>query len=152
MTLRTIGSLSLAVMLAVTPARAQQAPASAAPDRQDVRSPNVPLMVVSGAGAGLAGFVVGGFVSSRMEPTVDLGESIAVATLVGSATLPAGVHVVNGRRGNYPLAALASLSIGVAGLLVASRGEDHRVPEGALVAIPIAQLISSVLIEVRTSR
>jgi hypothetical protein len=66
----------------------------------------------------------------------------------GSALLPLGVHIANGRRGGYAKSLLASLAIGGAGLGAALAANEG----GVLVVVPVLQLVSSILIERGTSR
>ena len=69
--------------------------------------------------------------------------------VIGEATLlPLGVHLANHRRGNYGLSLLASAALGAAGVLAVEVANDGW----PLIPIPIAQLISSILIERATSR
>jgi hypothetical protein len=66
----------------------------------------------------------------------------------GSAFLPLGVHLANGRRGNFGLSLLTSLAIGAAGLGVA-----YATNEGAvMLPVPVLQIVSSILIERRTEK
>ncbi|MGH7601067.1 MAG: hypothetical protein ACREOI_32315 [bacterium] len=78
---------------------------------------------------GLAGFVIG----------APIGESLL---------LPVGVHIANGRRGNLPLAVLASVGIVGTGIAVAASTGDAKI----LVAIPFAQLLACTAIERSTGR
>lgn len=59
-----------------------------------------------------------------------------------------GVHLANRRRGNYALSLLASAAIGAAGVLAVDAANDGW----PLISVPIAQLISSILIERATAR
>ena len=66
----------------------------------------------------------------------------------GSALLPLGVHLANGSRGRLVPSLLSSLAIGVAGVGVAAASNSVDV----MIAVPVLQLMSSILIERRTAR
>ncbi|MBA2565773.1 MAG: hypothetical protein H0V09_10170 [Gemmatimonadetes bacterium] len=64
-----------------------------------------------------------------------------------SVLLPLGVHVANGRQGNFGLELLASLGIGAAGVGLAV-ATDNGLP---LIPVVPAQLLASIAIERGTS-
>lgn len=66
----------------------------------------------------------------------------------GSALLPLGVHAANRGRGNLGLSLLSSLAFGAAGLGVASAANSV----GVMVAVPVLQIVSSILIERATEK
>ena len=113
-----------------------------------------------GAGAGiLAGGIVGAMVggntcsdpgnpdSCRGLEGFFLGASIAQA-----ATIPLGVHLMNGRRGSYGKALLFTTGVAAAGLLAVYALDGGPATVGIAVSVPVAHLIGSVIIETKTSR
>ena len=66
----------------------------------------------------------------------------------GSVALPLGVHLAKHRRGNYGLSLLASLAIGAVGLGATVASGDGRI----MIAVPVAQLASSIAIERATAQ
>jgi hypothetical protein len=116
------------------------------------RAPDLPRLLLGGVLGGVAGVFAGGIVGAKLTDgnCEDCGLEGAAYGLVvgGSALLPLGVHLANGRRGNFGRALLASLAIGAAGFgaaLGTNRGE-------IMLAVPVLQLISSVAIERATGR
>ena len=99
--------------------------------------------VVGFVAGGLAGAAIGGGNSICGDDACGLKEA-AYGAVIGEATLlPLGVHLANHRRGNYVLSLLASAAIGAAGILAVDAANDGW----PLIPVPIAQLISSILIE-----
>jgi hypothetical protein len=112
--------------------------------------------MVAGLLTGTIGFLGGGLVGAKIDQASSDGYEefdglygfVVGAPIGGSLLLPVGVHLANGRRGNLPLAMLASVGIAGTGIaLAASAGEA-----GIVVAIPIAQLIACTAIERSTHR
>lgn len=114
-----------------------------------------PSAVSLGLG-GLVGGAVGTFAGAYLgaKATEDECEDCFLEGLVyggiagESALLPLGVHLANGRRGNYGLSLLASAAIAGAGVGLAAATHE----EGILLAVPVAQLISAIAIERATGR
>ena len=97
------------------------------------------------------GALVGGLIGMEIDPDEDLdrAEGAVVGGVVGtSLAIPGAVHLANGSRGNLGRSMLVSILVGGALL-----GAGWAADSGELViAAPIAQLISSVLIERNTTR
>jgi hypothetical protein len=114
------------------------------------RSPAV--LALGGVLAGTAGVFGGAWIGNEL--TKDACEDCFLEGLVyggvagGSALLPLGVHLANGRRGNYGASLLSSLGIGAAGLAVAFASNEGAV----MLAVPVLQLVSSIAIERATAR
>jgi hypothetical protein len=110
------------------------------------------LLLLGGVLGGAAGVLGGAAIG--VKATQDDCENCFFNGLVygsvagGSALLPLGVHLANGRRGSYGTSLLASLAIGAAGLGTALATNEG----GVMIAVPVLQLVSSVVIERRTSR
>jgi hypothetical protein len=110
------------------------------------------LLAMGGVLGGAAGLFGGAIVGAKL--TEDDCDDCGIVGLVyggiagGSALLPLGVHVSNGRRGDYGKSLLASLALGAAGVAL-----SHATDEWAIMlAVPVAQLVSSIAIEPGTSR
>jgi hypothetical protein len=110
-----------------------------------------------GVAGGIAGFFIGGYAGVKIaeadgncdsDDWCGIGAAFTGAAIGSAAAIPLGVHLANGSRGNYGRSAAASAGIGVLGILAALAAESGEV----LVAIPVAQIVSSVLIERVTSR
>ncbi len=116
----------------------------------------VPGMVLAGVSAGAIGVFGGGFIGSAVgggnaicgDDACGLEEAVYGAILGESVTLPLGVHLANRRRGNYGLSLLASVGIGALGILAVDASNDGW----PLLAVPVGQLVTSILIERGTSR
>lgn len=112
---------------------------------------STPRLVVGGllgggVGLGLGALVVGALGGGDTLCGDDpCGFAEAIFGAIGGVVtlLPLGVHLANGRRGNYGLSLLASAGIAAAGLALAGGGDHGEV----LVAVPVLQLVSSILIE-----
>ncbi len=113
-------------------------------------------MVGGGVLGGAVGLVAGGLVGAAIgggnaicgDDACGLEEA-AYGAIIGEATLlPLGVHLANRRRGNYALSLLASAAIGAAGVLAVDAANDGW----PLIPVPIAQLITSIVIERATAR
>ncbi len=103
-----------------------------------------------GAAGLVAGVFIGEKIGSLKECTNDdcnLREALQGGGIGMSLTIPLGVHLANRRKGSYWKEALASSAIYGAGVLLAVSG----VPV-ALLAIPPAQIASSILIARATAR
>jgi hypothetical protein len=95
-----------------------------------------------GAGALLGGLVGGGNKICGDDPC-GLDEAIFGAIGGEVALLPLGVHLANGRRGKYLPSLAVSAAIAGVGIVLSGNGDHGEV----MVAVPIAQLVSSLLIE-----
>ncbi|MCI0695062.1 zinc ribbon domain-containing protein [candidate division KSB1 bacterium] len=112
--------------------------------------------MAAGLLAGTIGFFGGGLVGAKIDQASSDGYEewdglygfVVGAPIGESLLLPVGVHLANGRRGNLPLAVLASVGIAGTGIAMAASAGDAKI----LVAIPIAQLLACTAIERSTSR
>jgi hypothetical protein len=129
--------------------------------QQEVRVAPTANMIAGGLVGGAVGLVVFGYMGALIaDNQADDGEDLAalggfvVGATIGEALMvPLGVHLVNHRRGNYGRAALVSAAIAAGGLALAFATEDQApLPGIILVAIPIAQIATSVAIERSSSR
>ncbi|HEY7636687.1 MAG TPA: hypothetical protein VH763_14150 [Gemmatimonadales bacterium] len=115
--------------------------------------PSPILLGLGGLGAATLGTFAGAAIGAKITtryPCEDCGlvGLIYGGVAGGSALLPLGVHLVNGRRGNYGASLLASLGIGATGLAVAIATQEGAV----MLSVPVLQLVSSIAIERATSR
>src|SRR5688572_20486113 len=129
--------------------------------QEGVRIAPTANMIAGGLVGGALGLLVFGYAGALIaDNQADTGEDLAalggfvVGASIGEALMmPLGVHLVNHRRGNYGTAALVSVAIAAGGLALAFATEDQSpLPGIILVAIPIAQIATSVAIERSTSR
>jgi hypothetical protein len=109
------------------------------------------LLVLSGVLGGAAGLVGGALAGARITQD-DCEDCGLVGGIYGgvagwSTGIPLGVHLANGRRGKLLPSLLASLAIGGAGLGVAVAANKADL----LIPVPVAQLVTSILIERSTS-
>jgi hypothetical protein len=109
------------------------------------------LLALSGALGGAAGLVGGALAGARIT-----GGNCDDCGLIGgvyggiagwSAGIPLGVHLANGRRGKLLPSLLSSLAIGGVGLGAALAADKVEL----MIPVPVAQLITSILIERSTS-
>jgi hypothetical protein len=105
-------------------------------------------MVAGGfAGAGL-GLVAGAAAGVYLDSGGPEFRGAVVGSMVGTDLLtPLGVHIGNGRRGNYGLAALVSLAVTTAIFPLAGNNKSEVIGYG----VPL-QLVTSILIERATGR
>jgi hypothetical protein len=106
-------------------------------------------LIVGSLLGGLGTFWLGAYLGSRFHgtPCEDCGleEGLYGAALgfgLGAAT---GAHFANDREGRFGPSALAGMAIGAAGVLAAIETDTWEI----LLAIPIAQIASAVMIERR---
>ena len=120
------------------------------------RASSVPGQVLLGLVGGTLGFASGLLIGHTIgggnticgDDACGLEEA-AYGAILGEATLqPLGVHLASRRHGNYGLSLLASTGIVAAGVLAVDATNDGW----PLIPVPIAQLISSILIERATAR
>lgn len=117
----------------------------------------VPALAAAGLVGGAVGAVAGGYLAALLA-SGDHGDDldflsgmVAGAAIGEGLLLPLGVHLANRRAGSYPTSALVSLGLTAAGLLALEA--VHYDPPGApvvLVAIPLAQIATSIAIESAT--
>jgi hypothetical protein len=106
-----------------------------------------PWLAAGGLVGGAAGLFGGALIGGKL--TEDDCEDCSIVGVIyggiagGSSLLPLGVHLANGRRGNYGKSLLASLVIGAAGFGISYATDEY----GLMFAVPVAQLISSIAIE-----
>jgi hypothetical protein len=114
-------------------------------------------LALGGVAGGVAGFFAGGYGGVAIAEATDdcytddwcgIGAAFTGAAIGSAAAIPLGVHLANRSRGNYGRSVAVSAGIGALGILAAIAAESGEV----LVAIPVAQIVSSVLIERATSR
>lgn len=115
-------------------------------------SPSPTLLVLGGIAGGAVGVFTGAIVGGRLteHDCEDCGLVGAAdgAVAGGSALLPLGVHLANRGRGNLGRSLLASLAVGAIGwgaTLATNKGE-------LMLAVPVLQVATSVIIERATSR
>jgi hypothetical protein len=115
-----------------------------------------PLLILGGIIGGAAGLYGGALAGYHLsggdrlcgDDSCGLYAGILGAAVGEMALLPLGVHLANRRRGDYGLDLLASIALGVGGSALASTSDSSVL----LIAVPVVQLISVVLIERATSR
>lgn len=93
-------------------------------------------MIAGGVAAGFAGLVVGGTTYDGNE----LSDGFQRAGIFATLAIPLGVHLGNGRRGNFLLAQLAAVGM-------AAVGEAS----GAQLLTPVVGLETSVAIKAATT-
>jgi hypothetical protein len=109
-------------------------------------------MILGGLVGGAVGFFAGGYLGASLGDNRNCEDFCGSRKRCGAAAgvstlLPLGVHVANGGRGKYGSALGVSLAIGAVGMGIAYAA-NNGVP---LLFIPVAQLISSVVIEHQSS-
>jgi hypothetical protein len=121
--------------------------------------------VLGSAAGGLVGGITGLYIGGNrcIDPgasdTCDWLRGMAVGTTIGvTLGAPVGAHLLNSRRGSLPLSVLASAAIGTAGVLAFRNLEDNPLTRGRnnaiytiMIGVPVLQVVSSTLIEMRTS-
>ena len=129
--------------------------------RQASQPASTLLLTVVGAAASLGGFYGGGmagYEADRQHFHWEYGDSPGFVGFMGGSLIggalatPLLVNAANGGRGSLRTAYGASALIAGAG--VAALAIDHRAPPGTIIflAAPLAQVVSAVVIERRTSR
>jgi hypothetical protein len=113
---------------------------------------SVPVLVVSGLAFGAVGLYGGALIGDRVARGCESEDCTWPALFSGagigmSAMIPLGVHLANHRKGNLLLELLASAALCAGGAAVGFSGAP-----GALLAIPPAQIASSILIERLTAK
>ncbi len=130
--------------------------AIAASSAADSSQPWIGWPIIAGLGLGTAGWFVGALLALEIEKDCgeDCGEDLCVldeVIFLGAATgttgLALGVHLGNGRRGNFALDLLTASGVWATGfvLFVASDNQDLAIPLAVLV--PIGQLAATTAVE-----
>ncbi len=138
------------VSLLICPVKlAAQQVLSLNPDSSSARSGGV--LALAGVGGMAVGIFGGALIGIGIDDDRDLdtAEGAVVGAVAGSSlAIPAAVHLANGSRGNLGRSMLVSALVGGALL-----GAGWAAESGELIlAAPIGQLISAVIIERNTSR
>jgi len=108
-------------------------------------------LAFAGAVGGAIGLLGGAIAGAKI--TEDDCEDCALlggvygAVAGGSTGLALGVHLANGSRGRFLPSLLTSLALGGAGLGMAVLSDTPEI----MIAVPVAQLVSTILIERSTS-
>jgi hypothetical protein len=136
-------------LLAFPVTLAGQQTLSSLSDTSRVKSGGV--LALAGLGGMAVGVLGGGLIGIGFDDDdgLDAADGAFVGAVAGtSLAIPAAVHLANGRRGNLGRSILVSALVG--GVLL---GTGWAAESGELVvAAPIGQLISAVIIERNTSR
>lgn len=126
-------------------------PAQGVATRTPAGQRSVPVLVASSLAFGAIGLYGGALIGDKVASGCE-GEDCSWPALFSgagigmSALIPLGVHLANNRKGNYPFELLASGVICAAGAALGFSGSP-----GALLAIPPAQILTSILIERKTA-
>lgn len=98
---------------------------------------------------GFSGVAVCGCTSGEVN---DALEAFFLGAAVGTAvTIPLGVHLSNHLEGSYLTALAVSIGISAVALAAAFALDDETASPALVLMIPVSQIISSVLIERRTT-
>lgn len=105
-------------------------------------------MVTQGVALGTGGALVGGMLGAGIGAVLGGGPGFEILGAAGAiagetALLPLGVHLANDRRGNYTHSLLVASAIAAVGGGLSLWSDSPEV----LIAIPVAQLITSITIE-----
>lgn len=103
-------------------------------------------MALGGVLASFGGMLASGYAGCATQ-RCDIAEVFLAMTAGSTISTPAGVHLVNGRRGNFPRSFGASALIFLGGW-VAALALDDATP---VLLIPPVQVISAIAIETRTT-
>ncbi len=104
--------------------------------------------ILGGAVGVFGGALAGAYLTGNSCEDCALVGAVYGAVTGGSTLLPLGVHLANGRRGNFGSSLLASLAVGAVGLGVAQAANSVEV----MIAVPVLQIVSAVFIERGTER
>lgn len=112
--------------------------------------------LLAGAGAGAAGGLgvgLGAVALSSCKGEGCTGPFIMGLIVGETLAIPLGVHLSEGRRGSYGLAALASTAVAIAGLgALAVVGDSGPTAQGIALIVPLVQLGVSLVIERGTGK
>ncbi len=150
------------VLIAMSVAQAQQLEpslVSIAPQDESERS-TLPASIGLGIGLGAAGFLVGGAAGYGLSsgcsgdvfchlPAVFFG-----AAAGGTFGMALGVHLGNRRRGNLAIDCLAGAGVWTIGIVTLVTTSQWKPPATTVlaIAVPVAQLVTTVWVEQATSR
>jgi len=123
----------------------------------------VPVLVLGGAGGAAAGMVALGFAGAMIgaNSCTEIGNPDSCrgfeGALLGAAVghtigIPTGVHFANGRAGSLQTSLLASAALAGVGAAIGFGSGSDQVLGVAALTVPVAQMVSSVIIERRTAR
>jgi hypothetical protein len=135
-----------------------EGPAEALPKLQPQPVPTG-NMILGGLAGGAVGFFAFGYAGALLaDRYADDGSDgwealggFAIGAVVGeSVLLPLGVHIANRRQGDFATSLLVSAGIAAAGIGLTAAVEDMGIV--FLPAIPVAQLISTIAIERKTTQ
>jgi hypothetical protein len=142
---------------------------ASAPDSQSARTifdrdfeqqstPRLAAAGLLGAGIGIAAGRGAGelALSDCRHDMCGLGAALMFLTVAGAGTstlAPLGVHMANGRKGNYGWSLAASTAIMASGLVLTAAlfEQSPTLAQATLVSIPVLQVVSSILIERKTA-
>lgn len=135
------------------PATAGALASIAGPRARPADGRSTPALIGAGLLGGAVGVVAGGYLGALITDDEAGDLDFLSGALYGAAIgegllLPLGVHLADDGDGSYPTAALASLALAGAGLLVLEA--VHYDAPGApivLVAVPVAQIAAAIAIE-----
>jgi hypothetical protein len=123
----------------------------------------VPVLVLGGAGVAVAGMVTLGFaggiiggnscaISGNPDSCRGIEGALWGAAVGHTIGIPVGVHLANGRAGRLQPSLLTSVAFAGAGAAIGLGSGSNQVLGVAALTAPIAQMVSSVIIERRTAR
>lgn len=122
----------------------------AAASRQS--QPSIAWPIVAGLALGTAGWFAGALLALEIEK--DCGEGLCVldeVIFLGAATgttgLALGVHVGNGRRGNFLLDLSTAAAVWGTGFLIFVASGNHDLAVPLAVLVPIGQLAATTAVE-----
>ncbi|HEU4829469.1 MAG TPA: hypothetical protein VFT04_09755 [Gemmatimonadales bacterium] len=112
-------------------------------------------LAFGGALGGIGGLLAGAFIGAQVERAggceyddwCGFGGGLLGATIGSTVMIPAGVHLANDQRGDFGEGLVASAAALGGGIAISALVHDAR----PLLLIPIAQIISAVAVEKRTS-
>ena len=138
-----IAIAAISVVLAATPASAQVGGDAVTTARSADR------LLGGGLVGGLAGAGLG-WASAALLTEAE--EGLLFGALGGASMgVPIGVHIANGGRGRLGASTAASLAIGLVGGLVFLATYSDAAAVGVSVAVPIAQMVVTSIIEMATT-
>jgi hypothetical protein len=126
---------------------------------QNAAEPRATDVAVTGSLGAVVGFIGGAYLGSQLEPSCDCDDPGLAGALIGSLAGPAIVtplfaHLANERRGRLGLSYAAAVAIAGLGFvgLGSSLGDSGGGAALVLLGAPLAQVISSTMIEMATTR
>ena len=115
------------------------------------RAPDVAVLVLAGTGGMIAGAFGGGLIGAEIDGDggLDAAEGAIIGGLMGASLLiPTAVHLANGGRGNLQRSIVTAALVGGAVFGLGWAAESGEI----VLAAPLAQLITSLVIERDTGR